>query len=529
MAGERRVRVLVAGADERDREAYRVYLERDGSCVYEIVRADGEAEARSVLANQPIDCALLNHRPPVLDALALVASLAGPDGQVAVPVIVLEEQASEVAAVEAMRAGAQDYAARARLTPEGLVRSIRNAIEKVALQRQILRRQAALEASQQEQLEIRDHLISHVSHELRTPLTAIHQFVTILMDEIAGPLAPQQQEYLGIVLRNVRSLRDMIDDLMDATRCDSGKLVIEPCVVRLDEAARESVALLRATAHPKQLSLELECEPDLPPVVADPVRLQQILGNLLDNAIKFSPPGRRIWVQVRRSDPSADFLAVAVRDEGCGIRQEKIPLIFERLHQEPDLEFGSRRGLGLGLYISRELVVSQGGEIWAESELGSGSRFVFTLPVFAVDRLLRRALEAGSLCPGPLCLIAVRLAAGHGSALGEERLSAVYLALQRLVYPGSDIVLPRLQTPGAPEAFHVVARAEPAAADAMMRRLQRSLDPTDALGAAGIWIEVRSEPVPGSEHAADRDAWLAAVSAAIEARLLRASGPGSAG
>ena len=246
---------------------------------------------------------------------------------------------------------------------------------------------AQLEQLRQEQLRARDAFLSHVSHELRSPLGAIYQFVTILLDGLGGPVTDEQRQYLGIVYRNTQQLRSMIEDLLQANRAQTGKMSVSLQRVDLPPLLAEVAETLRQTAQEQQVTLTAEAPPGLPPLQADPLRVRQILNNLLGNALKFTPAGGTIRVSARPAAGSAlsgaacPMVEIAVADTGCGIGAEDRRLIFDQLYQVELTRTRSRNGLGLGLYISRDLVTRQGGRIWVESEPGHGATFFFTLPV----------------------------------------------------------------------------------------------------------------------------------------------------
>jgi signal transduction histidine kinase len=242
---------------------------------------------------------------------------------------------------------------------------------------------AELEQTRRQQLELKDQFLSHVSHELRSPLTAIYQFITILLDELAGDLSSEQREYLEIVLRNANQLRVMIEDLLEVTRIQTGKLSIEAQPTSMAELIGETVSSLRTLAVAKGIALSADVSAHLPPVYADPQRIRQILRNLIENGIKFTPDKGTIAIRAHLSDEERHAIRIAVADTGCGISPEECEKIFERLYQGTSSIEASRKGLGLGLSICRELVARHGGRIWVESQLGRGSTFFFTLPIFS--------------------------------------------------------------------------------------------------------------------------------------------------
>lgn len=252
-----------------------------------------------------------------------------------------------------------------------------------------------LERSREEQLRVKSEFLSHVSHELRTPLTAIDQFVTILLDGLAGAITEEQRAYLGIAHRNAGQLRDMIENLVQAARTQSGKFDVEPRELSVMPILDDVAETLGPTATEKGLTLNVEAAPDLPAVFADPHRSRQIVMNLLHNALKFTPAGGQVTLAAARCQEDEAFLQISVRDTGCGISPEDCGRIFDQLYQVKSSLGQNRTGLGLGLFISRDLVIDQGGRIWVESELGRGAKFNFTLPLPAPDQILRHAIERG--------------------------------------------------------------------------------------------------------------------------------------
>jgi len=240
---------------------------------------------------------------------------------------------------------------------------------------------AALDHTRKQQLLVKDQLLSHVSHELRTPLTALHQFITIPLDGLLGPLNDDQKESLGVALRNVKQLERLIRDLVESARVEAGKLTIEPSPTSLKQAVTEVLRTMRARAAEQGIALIDEVSPDLPRLMVDPGRLSQILINLLENATKFTPQGGRVTVRGTLDAQRPGLLTICVSDTGVGIDPKTMSRLFQRLFQEERETRASRKGLGLGLYISRELVVRQGGDMWVESEVGVGSRFFFSLPL----------------------------------------------------------------------------------------------------------------------------------------------------
>ncbi len=232
---------------------------------------------------------------------------------------------------------------------------------------------------------LKDQFLSVVSHELRTPINSITGFGSILDDEVAGPLTEDQHHYLTKMLAGADALIALVDDLLDMSRMQAGKFQLAPQPIRFPELVSGVLASLSPLAEKKRQSLLNEVPRDLPELMADAQRVNQILINLVGNAVKFTQEGGTITLRACiEGDPSAGEpweLRCEVRDNGPGIAPENQPKLFKQFGQ---LDMSSTRrasGTGLGLSISKALVEAHGGKIGVESELGHGSTFWFTLPL----------------------------------------------------------------------------------------------------------------------------------------------------
>ena len=220
-----------------------------------------------------------------------------------------------------------------------------------------------------------------LSHELKTPLTSAREFISIVMDGLAGPANELQMEYLGNAKESCDQLTVCVNDLIDATRLETGKLAIYMQNASLGELAQRVVTGLRSVGLAKKITLNLEVQPGLPEIPLDETRTTQIISNLLHNAAKYTLQGGSIRIAVTEAPGRPEFLQIAVSDNGQGIAKERQVQIFDRLYQIKAGDAATEKGIGLGLYICRELVLLHGGEIWVESEPGKGSTFKFTLPL----------------------------------------------------------------------------------------------------------------------------------------------------
>jgi signal transduction histidine kinase len=253
------------------------------------------------------------------------------------------------------------------------------------------KRLKALEAKAKEaqrtidELKSRDALktqfLSNISHDLRTPLAAIITHGEILREGMLGELNQKQRDSVAGIVNGGQQLIDMIDEILTYVRGESDQVSLVRTEFSITEVVDQVRVLNQALAARKRLTIERLNGDDLPPVFADRDKLKHVLGNLIGNAIKFTPDGGRIWISFARRGRNADELVVEVGDTGRGIAKDHYDLIFREFAQVDASPSRSHHGTGLGLAIARKLVELHSGTIWVESELGKGSRFFFTVPL----------------------------------------------------------------------------------------------------------------------------------------------------
>ena len=219
-----------------------------------------------------------------------------------------------------------------------------------------------------------------LSHELKTPLTSAREFVSIVMDGLAGAINPTQAEYLGIAKESCDQLQLCINDLLDATRLETGKLALEIKPVQLSALLQRIITAFRLKAGEKNIQLLEEVQPDMPAIMIDEHRITQVVNNLLSNAIRHTPAGGSIFARAGEVPGQPGWFQVSVSDTGCGIPEEEQEHIFDRLYQVKAGDAATGNGIGLGLYLCHELVQLHGGSIWVRSKPDKGSQFVFVLP-----------------------------------------------------------------------------------------------------------------------------------------------------
>ena len=200
-----------------------------------------------------------------------------------------------------------------------------------------------------------------------------------MLEGLAGPLTRDQQEYLQIVDGCCDSLKQNINDLFDITRLETGKLSVVPQSDDLGHLIRQVVTSFVPIARNKEVTLQYSLASDFPNVFMDQHRIRQVLNNLLSNAVKFTPKGGSVMVKVADEMPHTDRVVISVSDTGMGIPPEQLNQIFERLYQIRNNNSPAVAGLGLGLFVSQQLVKLHSGELSVHSRLGEGSIFSFTL------------------------------------------------------------------------------------------------------------------------------------------------------
>jgi signal transduction histidine kinase len=247
------------------------------------------------------------------------------------------------------------------------------AIANADLFRQIEEKSRLLEVANRHKSEF----LANMSHELRTPLNAIIGFSEVLLQRMFGELNPKQDEYLQDVLSSGRHLLSLINDILDLSKVEAGRMELELARFDLPQALRDTLVLVRERAARHGIALQLEVDPGLGPLVADERKIKQVLLNLLSNAVKFTPEGGRVEVGAAPTDGGVE---ISVADTGIGIAPENQDLIFEEFRQVGGDYVHKREGTGLGLTLARKFVELHGGRLWVKSQPGQGSTFTFSVP-----------------------------------------------------------------------------------------------------------------------------------------------------
>jgi PAS domain S-box-containing protein len=237
---------------------------------------------------------------------------------------------------------------------------------------------------------MKSEFISVVSHEIRTPLTIIKEAIMLMLDEVVGSVNEKQRELLGRATQNIERLKRIIDELLDLSKIESSQFKLRYSLVNLNDLIEDSAGFFKKLAQEKQVTLEYILPKKQANIFLDFGRFNQIISNLINNAIKFTEEDGRIKVELKILESK---VRVGVIDTGIGISKQDLPRLFNRFVQVSNKVEVKRMGVGLGLSIVKELVEKHGGEVWAESKLGLGSKFYFTLPRFYTTSVLEKSVR----------------------------------------------------------------------------------------------------------------------------------------
>ncbi len=226
--------------------------------------------------------------------------------------------------------------------------------------------------------ELKEEFLALTTHDLRSPLTVISGVISFFTSGRLGELSPEQKNMVAMMERNTQSLIELVNDLLDASKLESGTMRLDITSIELPSLLDELRETMEPLAKEKEIVLKERIAPALPPVAADRTKLRRILVNLLSNAVKFTPKQGEVEVS---AEMEGDHVRLAVADTGVGIAPEDLERLFDKYEQARSRATRGEKGTGLGLYITRQLVELHGGQIEAQSEVGRGSTFSFTLPV----------------------------------------------------------------------------------------------------------------------------------------------------
>ncbi len=445
-------KVLVVDDEKEIRDFLHKALTRIGG--FQVSLAENGEEALKKIEKERFDLVLTDLKMPLIDGLQLITEISRSKPETLT--VLMTGHGTIDSAIEAMKQGASDYLTKPLNLDEMLLR-----LKKVLEERQRFVRLKdyveQLEKANQELKKLdamKSEFVSIASHELRTPLAAIKNAIQLLLSGKTGQINEHQAKFLSMAERNINRLTNILNDLLSLSKIESGRIELKLEQSELKGIVDHTVASLMPQAEGKSISIETLIPEGLPPVFADREKIEQVLVNLIGNAIKFTPEGGKISIHAKpffeeKEGGGSQKIAVSVRDTGVGIPSEHLSAVFEKFFQVEGSLHRSSGGTGLGLAITKGLVEAHRGKIWVESEVGKGSTFTFTLPAFEKVRRephfrfvlsgeLRRAQKNNS----PLALFLVVLTDPHQKP-GEEAFIQLEDRVRRSLCRKEDILLRR--------------------------------------------------------------------------------------
>lgn len=355
-------------ADNRDLLSRR--LERKG---YSCRTASNGPDAINMVYEMSPDLVLLDIMMPGMDGSEVLTILRKRYNPVELPVLMVTSRNADEDIVDAFEKGANDYIEKPSEFPVMLAR-IRHHLQHKRLDDELKRKNRMLDISNRHKI----NFLSSMSHELRTPLNAVLGYSEVLLEGMMGELNEKQKEYCREIYDSGAYLLIIINDLLDLSKIEAGKLALEVQSTHLEALVAGVVGMMREKALRNDINLLINVQPDLGAAQLDPLRIKQVLINLLTNAIKFTDPGKDVRLDVGIENEN---IIINVTDHGCGIAEEDVERIFLPFEQaESPMQKKAVEGTGLGLALVDKLAVLHGGKVNVTSKPGTGSRFTVTLP-----------------------------------------------------------------------------------------------------------------------------------------------------
>ncbi len=381
--GPENTTILVVDDDSFVREMLSMILETGG---YAVATAEnGSAAFQQCTGEQRADLIISDMNMPEMNGLELIRKLR--ENNIDTPLIILTGNNEISVAVEALNSGATDYLLKDENIQDTVTLSVEKSLEKYRLKKQNIQlledlavKNRELEDSNKELLylnNLKNKFLGIAAHDLRNPLTSIRGLSEILIGEAFGPLTAEQEEYLTIINTTSDEMLSLVNDLLDVSVIESGKLELRTALGSLKDTLEERVKMIRVIADRKGILIESNLAP-VPNVVFDSNRISQVIDNLVSNAIKFSPSNSTIHITLAEA---GNGVRVSVRDEGPGIPAEERARLFgefQRLSAQPT---AGEKSTGLGLAIVKKIIDAHQGVLEVESEVGKGSIFSFTMPL----------------------------------------------------------------------------------------------------------------------------------------------------
>jgi signal transduction histidine kinase len=365
------LRILLVEDNPGDADLVRDALSDARNLRVRLTHCSTLAPALELLKQENQDVVLLDLSLP--DSTGLCTVLRVREAQPRAPIVVLTGLDDDALAVETVRHGVQDYLVKGQINSILLERAIRYAIERERTEVELVKKNAELQALNEE----KNNFVGMAAHDLRNPLAVILIYSEFLLDGCVGTLTPEETRVVATMKNTIKFMLRLIDDLLDVSKIESGKVKLDLAPVNLKELVSENVALNRVLAERKGIQVKLECPYDIPPMQLDAPKIEQVLNNLITNAVKFSDSGTIAVVELACNNGN---VRLAVRDQGPGIPAEERGRLFEPFSRTNVKPTSGEKSTGLGLFIARRIIEAHRGKIEVESEIGKGTTFTVTLP-----------------------------------------------------------------------------------------------------------------------------------------------------
>ena len=332
----------------------------------EMLRANSGSECLKIAEEKQPDIILLDIQMPEMDGFETLKRLRQNPRTASIPVIFLTAARKDPQSIEkGILAGAEEYLTKPIDVEELLVR-IRSIYKVVATERELQR--------------LRSQFMAMLVHDLRTPLTVILSGIDYVLgvSEDAQPLDQDSKDIMSRMMGSTTSMINLVNELLDLSKYEAGQIELETRPIRICDLLEQSLHLFRLQYKRRNVDLEVNCDPNLPPVVVDEKKFDQVISNLLGNALKFTHQGGKVVVSAA---VEGTIMKISFRDNGVGMKKEELPYLFEHYRQASSSQKSSEKGTGLGLAICKLIVSAHKGKIDVESAEGKGSTFTISIPL----------------------------------------------------------------------------------------------------------------------------------------------------
>ena len=365
---EEKINVLIADDEEGLRNTIAAWLGDEG---FEVEQAADGLEAIKRVQGKDFDIALLDIKMPGangLEVLRFIKKNSNPT-----EVVMMTGMSDVSMAVEAMKLGAKEYLTKP-VDLDQLVPQLRGLVKKRDAEERLRQMQS-------------EHT-SRLLYDLHNPISGLKQSIGYVIKGMAGPLSDHQKELMGYMFNSMDKVIGLLNDMMDLTKLEGGRVRLNEGIGNLADTIQKVTQEFRVPIQSTKITLDVTVEPELPPIEYDSQKVEQVIHNLVSNAMKYTPAQGTIVVRVRKvalvveeGQKPQDFILVSVFNSGQGIPKDELPLIFDRYRNVVSESKDKKKTSGLGLIIVQRIVEAHNGKIWVESEPGKGATFFFALPV----------------------------------------------------------------------------------------------------------------------------------------------------